>query len=224
VSKTNVTSSPPGRAKITGALKSLLKEKEFSAITWSEIAKTAGVNEGLIYKYFKGSRNLLYQVLKEQLQDYLARLDLDLKGIEGALNKLRKLIWSTISSYSSDRVFSKILLLEVRSFPDYYHSETYQLIKKYANIILEIIEEGVRAGEIRDDIPPKQLRQVVLGMIEHLCLPGLLFGRDMSPDILTQDICKVLYKGIEGEKSKNGLPAIIAPDLAGEIRRKQQST
>ena len=202
MSKTNVTSSPPGRAKITGALKSLLKEKEFSAITWSEIAKTAGVNEGLIYKYFKDSRNLLYQVLKEQLQDYLARLDLDLKGIEGALNKLRKLIWSTISSYSSDRVFGKILLLEVRSFPDYFQSETYQLVKKYAKIILEIIEKGIEAGEIRDDIPPKQLRQVVLGMIEHLCLPGLLFNRDMSPDILTQDICKVLYEGIEKKRKQ----------------------
>jgi len=202
VSKTNVTSSPPGRAKITGALKSLLREKEFSAITWSEIAKTAGVNEGLIYKYFKDSRNLLYQVLKEQLQDYLARLDLDLKGIEGALNKLRKLIWSTISSYSSDRVFGKILLLEVRSFPDYFQSETYQLVKKYAKIILEIIEKGIEAGEIRDDIPPKQLRQTVLGMIEHLCLPGLLFERDMSPDILTQDICKVLYEGIEKKRKQ----------------------
>jgi len=202
VSKTNVTSSPPGRAKITGALKSLLREKEFSAITWSEIAKTAGVNEGLIYKYFKDSRNLLYQVLKEQLQDYLARLYLDLKGIEGALNKLRKLIWSTISSYSSDRVFGKILLLEVRSFPDYFQSETYQLVKKYAKIILEIIEKGIEAGEIRDDIPPKQLRQTVLGMIEHLCLPGLLFERDMSPDILTQDICKVLYEGIEKKRKQ----------------------
>ena len=202
MSKTNVTSSPPGRAKITGALKSLLKEKEFSAITWSEIAKTAGVNEGLIYKYFKDSRNLLYQVLKEQLQDYLAHLDLDLKGIEGALNKLRKLIWSTISSYSSDRVFGKILLLEVRSFPDYFQSETYQLVKKYAKIILEIIEKGIEAGEIRDDIPPKQLRQTVLGMIEHLCLPGLLFDRDMSPDILTQDICKVLYECIEKKRKQ----------------------
>lgn len=200
MSKTNVTSSPPGRAKITGALKSLLKEKEFSAITWSEIAKTAGVNEGLIYKYFKDSRNLLYQVLKELLDGYHSRLFIDLRGIEGSLNKLRKLIWSTIDFYSSDRVFARILLLEVRSFPDYYHSETYQLVKKYADMILEIIEEGVQTGEIRDDIPPKQLRQVLLGMIEHLCLPGLLFDRDMSPDILTQDICSVLFEGIESER------------------------
>ena len=179
------------------ALRSLLEEKEFSAITWTEIAQTAGVNEGLIYKYFKDKRNLLHQVLKEYLEDFFEPLKFELKGIEGTLNKIRKLIWANINMYSSNRVFAKIFLLEVRNFPGYFHSKTYHLVQEYANTLLEIIEEGIQAGEIRDDIPPKQLRQVVLGMIEHLCLPGLLFGRDMSPDILTQDICKVLYNGIE---------------------------
>ncbi len=61
-------SQPPGRIKIMNALRSLLEEKEFSAITWAEIAQTAGVNEGLIYKYFKDRRNLLHQVLKEYLE------------------------------------------------------------------------------------------------------------------------------------------------------------
>ncbi len=190
-------SQPPGRIKIMNALRSLLEEKEFGAITWTEIAQAAGVNEGLIYKYFKDKRNLLHQVLKEYLVDYFEPLKFELKGIEGTLNKIRKLIWVNINMYSSNRVFAKILLLEVRNFPGYFHSETYHLVQEYANMLLEIIEEGIQAGEIRDDIPPKQLRQIVLGMIEHLCLPGLLFGRDMSPDILTQNICKVLYEGME---------------------------
>ena len=188
--------SPPGRIKIMGALKSLLREKEFSAITWSEIARTAGVNEGLIYKYFKDSRNLLYQVLKELLDGYCAQLQLDLKGIQGTFNKLRKLIWSTINFYNSDRVFSRILLLEVRSFPDYYQSDTYQLVRTYANTALEIIEEGVQAGEIRDDISPKHVRQMIMGAIEHLCLPGLIYDNDMAPDILTESICEALFYGL----------------------------
>jgi hypothetical protein len=43
---------PPGRVKITQALKSLLENKEFSAITTAEISRKAGVTEALIYKYF----------------------------------------------------------------------------------------------------------------------------------------------------------------------------
>ncbi|MBE9545213.1 MAG: TetR/AcrR family transcriptional regulator, partial [Proteobacteria bacterium] len=58
---------PPGRIKIAQALKYLLEEKEFSAITTAEIAKNAGVTEALIYKYFKDKRDLLHQVLSEYL-------------------------------------------------------------------------------------------------------------------------------------------------------------
>ncbi len=43
---------PPGRLKITQALKTLLEHKEFNGITTAEISRRAGVTEALIYKYF----------------------------------------------------------------------------------------------------------------------------------------------------------------------------
>jgi len=190
-------SQPPGRVKIMDAMRSLLKKKEFSAITWAEIAKIAEVNEGLIYKYFNDTRNLLHEVLKEYLEPYVDHLKFDLKGIEGALNKLRKVIWGTINLYSSNRVFTKILLLEVRNFPGYFQSETYQLVQDYAKIILGIIEEGIRRGEIRDDILPKNIREITLGSIEHLCLPWAIFNKDIDPDVLTENLCKILFEGIK---------------------------
>ena len=67
--------SPPGRLEIVASLKTLLAEKDFGAITTAEIAKTAGVTEALIYKYFKDKRDLLHQILSEYLgipnSDYL---------------------------------------------------------------------------------------------------------------------------------------------------------
>ena len=188
---------PPGRIKIANAFISLLAHKEFSAITTAEIAKKAGVTEALIYKYFEDKRGLLHQVLKEYLEQYLVQFERDLKGIKGALNKIRKLIWGHISVYSSNRVFAKILFLEVRNHLDYYRSDTYQLIRAYSKILLEIIEEGVENGEIRSDIPPKLIRQVIFGSIEHVCLTGVIFKGEISPDDLTEDLCKFIFKGIE---------------------------
>ncbi len=188
---------PPGRIKIAEAFISLLEQKEFSAITTAEIARKAGVTEALIYKYFEDKRGLLHQVLKEYLEQYLVQFETDLKGIKGALNKIRKLIWSHINVYSTNRVFAKILFLEVRSHPDYYKSETYELVRAESNILLGIIEEGVRNGEIRDDIPPKMIRQGIFGCIEHVCLTGVIFQREILPDNLTDDLCKFIFKGIE---------------------------
>ena len=126
---------PPGRVKIVQALKTLLEAKEFSAITTAEIARNAGVTEALIYKYFKDKRDLLHQVLSEYLEKYRAQITLDIRGIKGALNKLRKLIWSHINVYATNRVFAKILLIEVRNYPDYYKSETYGKVKEYSDIV-----------------------------------------------------------------------------------------
>ena len=188
---------PPGRIKIANAFISLLEQKEFSAITTAEIAKKAGITEALIYKYFEDKRGLLHQVLKEYLEQYLVQFERDLKGIKGALNKIRKLIWGHISVYSANRVFARILFLEVRNHLDYYSSDTYQIIKAYSKILLEIIEEGVRDGEIRSDVPPRLIRQVIFGSIEHVCLTGVIFKGEISPDDLTEDLCKFVFRGIE---------------------------
>jgi TetR/AcrR family fatty acid metabolism transcriptional regulator len=191
---------PPGRVKIIRALKSLLEEKEFSSITTAVIAKKAGVTEALIYKYFKDKRDLLHQVLKEYLEQYQVQLEFDLKGIKGALNELRKLIWSHINVYATNRVFARILLVEVRNHPDYYKSETYKLVKIYSETLLSIIEEGIRNREIRDDLPPKLIRHGILGSIEQVCLSGIIFGKDISPDDLTEALCEFIFKGIKRKK------------------------
>ncbi|RLB16548.1 MAG: TetR/AcrR family transcriptional regulator, partial [Deltaproteobacteria bacterium] len=123
---------PPGRIRIANALRLLLDKKDFGSITTTEIAETAGVTEALIYKYFKDKRDLLYQVLREYMEHYDPRIKTDVRGIKGALNKLRKLMWSHLNVYAKDRVFAKILLLQVRSFSDYSTSEPYMLVKRFS--------------------------------------------------------------------------------------------
>jgi TetR/AcrR family fatty acid metabolism transcriptional regulator len=190
-------SFPPGRIRIADSLRLLLEKKDFGSITTAEIARTAGVTEALIYKYFKDKRDLLYQVLREYLEHYDARFELDVKGIKGALNKLRKVIWSHINVYATDRVFAKILLVEVRSFPDYYSSEPYMLVKKYSSTLKSIIEEGISNGEIRDDVSPSIIRQIILGALENICLTAVAFDRGMSPDELSEYLCELLFSGIK---------------------------
>ncbi len=194
-------SQPPGRIKIVQALISLLEQKEFNAITTAEISKKAGVTEALIYKYFKDKRDLLHQVLREYLEQYGVYLDHDLKGIKGALNRLRKLIWSHINVYARNRVFARILLVEARTNPDYYKSETYSLVKRYSDTVLSIIEEGIRNREIREDLEPTLVRHGILGCIEQICLTGVIFGREIEPDALTEELCELLFKGLERKEN-----------------------
>lgn len=190
------TSRPQGRTKIVEALKTLLEEKDFAAITTAEIARTAGVTEALIYKYFHDKRDLLHQVLAEYLEYFVLRAELDVRGIKGAIHKLRRLIWSHVNMYAGNRVFARILLLEVRNYREYFNSDAYQMVKRYTNFLASIIEEGIAEQSIRDDIPVEIIRQVILGGIEHVCLPGVLFNRDIDPDEAADQLCDLILEGI----------------------------
>ena len=191
------SSQPQGKVKIGKAMIELLKVKDFSSITTSDIARESGVNEALIYRYYGDKRGLLHQVLAQSLKRFNEQIDLDLKGIKGAVNKLRKIIWRTVYAYNLDRTFSKILLLEVRSFHGYYESNTYDHSRKHGRTLMKIIEEGVENGELRDDISPITIRQAILGVIEHVCLPAIIFQKDMPTDTFTDEICELLFNGIE---------------------------
>ena len=186
----------PSRAKIAKALKVLLQDKDFNSITTAEISRVAGVNEALIYRHFTDKRGLLHAVLTDYLNEFVSNLKFDLKGIKGAIDKIRKFVWASIHYYNDDRVFSKIQLLEVRNFPGYFESETYQIVKQYAALLLDIINEGIQTGVFRNDIDPTNIRQVILGAIEHYCLPAIIFGHKIDNDLLAENLCEILFDGI----------------------------
>jgi len=188
---------PAGGIKIAEAFKVLLSEKEFSAITINDIVRTSGVNSALIYKYFGDKRGILHKVLSDAMDQYFTDLERDLKGIKGALNKLRKLAWTQINLYEKNRVLARILLLEVKNHHSYFESESYQKIRRYSSIVKEIIEEGIKDGDIRDDISVWSMRQIFMGAIEHLCLPGVIQGKAFSADEFTEDFCNTIFSGIE---------------------------
>ncbi len=186
----------PGKTKIMAALRSLLEDKEFVSVTTAEIARTAGVTEALIYKYFHDKRDLLHQVLAEYLGVMIVRAEMDVRGIKGALHQLRKLIWSHVNMYADNRVFARILLIEVRNHPDYFRSDAYRMVKYYTNFLLALIEKGVEEGPIRNDIPATAIRQTILGAIEHACLPAVIFNHPILTDEVSDHICEIIFKGI----------------------------
>lgn len=195
--ETRPPSYPPGKLKIVNAMRTLLEDRTFESITIAEIAVTAGVTEALIYKYFKDRRDLLHHVLKEHYELFLMQIDRDLQGIDGALNKLKKIIWSSIERYANHRVFARIILLEVRNSERYFQSEAYELVKQFNRIIIGIINEGIEGGEIRGDLPPASIRNAIFGAIEHSCLNRVIFNEFVSTGDTAKLITDLIFNGIK---------------------------
>jgi AcrR family transcriptional regulator len=187
---------PPGRIKIVNALIQLLETKNFDAITTNEIAKTAEVTEALIYKYFKDKRDLLHEVLREYLEYYVLQMKKKTEDIIDWKERLHTLLKLHFQLYSHNRVLPKILILEVRNSPRFYESAPYKIVLEYSKYVQEIIEEGLRCDEIRHDIPPKMIRQFILGSFEHFILPRIIFNLKIDEQALADNLCKLIFEGI----------------------------
>ncbi len=103
----------------------------------------------------------------------------------------------TSTEHNVTKVFAKILLLEVRSYPDYYKSRAYELIKVYATTVANIIKQGITDGEIKKDIDHRVLTKIILGAIEHACLGDIIFERDIDIHNISTNICRTIFKGIQ---------------------------
>lgn len=178
------------------ALKLLLEEKSFDSITTAEISRVAGANEALIYRYFGDKRGLLHKILAEHTLDHLLQIRNGVDAVQGALNKLRALMKGTLCFHKNNRAFSRILLLDVRNYPGYFKSDAYELVKEYARLIDEIIEEGIRNEEIRDDIASACVKDLIVGSIEHACLRSVVFGGDFDEELLARDLSELVIGGL----------------------------
>lgn len=187
---------PPGKRKIAAALNNLLEHKDFISITTAEISKASGVNESMIYRYFSDKRGLLHYILARYLKRTYTEIMDGLKHIEGSIEKLAQVIRRTLEIHDCNRVFAKILLIEVRNFPGYWESDSYRLVKQYAKLYTDIIEEGLAAGEIRTDIGKWHIMQTLLGTVENMILPCIIFQKPINVDNCMNAVDKLVLKGL----------------------------
>lgn len=191
--------NPPGRRKIIKALNQLMKTKDFHSVTTAEIAATAGVTEGLIYKYFKDKRDLLYQVFSDTFVRFQETILERTSGETSAITKLELIISASIEYYTANRVFARMLLLEVRNAEAYFSSDAYRMVRQYARHILDIITAGIRNRELKAGIDPVVLRKVIIGAIEHACLGEVIFDRPLDAQAITREISEIIFNGAKNE-------------------------
>lgn len=187
--------NPPGRIKIMKAFDFLMSQKDFHSITTAEIASNARVTEGLIYKYFKDKKDLLYQVLNKHFIEFQAKIESRIAHEKTSTKQLEVIIFSSIESYADNRIFSKILLLEVRNSLDFFDSPAYEMVRKYSGTILEIIKTGIKKKEFKPDIDPFLLRNVILGAIEHACLREIIFSKQLDIRSVSKGIATIIFNG-----------------------------
>ncbi|MGQ9645800.1 MAG: TetR/AcrR family transcriptional regulator [Thermodesulfobacteriota bacterium] len=154
------------RNSILKSAEKIMSVKGLNSSTISEIAKDAGVTDSVIYQFFKGKEDLLFSVAGERMTDVIAHLNEHLEGIRDPESRLRKMIWFHLHYNDTFRDYACLLLLECRSNRNFYMHDAYQLIRKYAGIMLHILEDGIKNQVFRSDVNMRLVRDMIFGLLD----------------------------------------------------------
>lgn len=181
---------------ILAAALAVFSERGYESAAVSEIAERAGVVEGTVYKYFESKRALLLKVIEQWYEGLVEAYARDLAGITGTRQRLRFVIWRHLNSIHESPQLCRLLFHEVRSEQDYYDLDLHGMIRRYAKFVTDVVEEGIKAGEFRSDIPLPLLRDMVLGCIEHRSWNYISGRGDLNVDETVDQLMAVLCDGI----------------------------
>ena len=192
----NKLSKEDTRSRITKAATKLFAENGYQQTTIAEIAKMVGLAEGSIYEHFRGKEDILLTIPDVWVNRAIEELDLQLLGIQGAINKLRKFLWWYMYYIESEPLTAKVVFLFLKTNPNFIHTEVYPNVKTFYSYLTKIFEEGRESGELMPDLNPFIARATFLGTIEHLVIRWLLKGGAYSLFDNLEETFNVLVEGL----------------------------
>jgi len=156
------------RRQIMRKAEALFSSKRFHEITLDEVALTARVGKGTIYRYFENKEDLYTQTVVsglDELRELLERKDPVSAPFRGRLLTVCREISDFYQSRRS--LFRMMQAEEIRlsGSKGPQHSTWAEHGDKIFSIVERILQEGVREGMVRDDIPPAVLGRFLLGMV-----------------------------------------------------------
>jgi AcrR family transcriptional regulator len=158
--------------ELIAAALELFVERGFASTKSEDVAQRAGVSKGTLYLYYPSKEELLKAVIRQYLSSQIAQGALDARAHQGSAGEaLRGLMvqwWVRVFDSPASGVF-KLIITEVRNFPEIAEFYQREVVEPGAQLIGELIERGIAAGEFRPVDVEAAVHSIVLPMI-MLCL------------------------------------------------------
>jgi len=186
------------RNQILDAAKRVITQKGFHGSTMEDIAKAAGVAKGTSYLYFK-SKVELYLAVMEREFDYITSCFEEItKSRIPVLKKIEGIISFFIEYMKENRDFIFSLMYEpplIKMNKGVIHKRYRNKIDNIRRKFIEVIEEGIRRGEIIKE-EPEILVDVIFGAIVRPVIQFVICKQTEDIDSLKLPIMNILTKGI----------------------------
>jgi AcrR family transcriptional regulator len=134
--------------------------------TISEIAAAAGVNDSVIYHYFKNKTDLLFYAAAQSVKIRLADLERYLAGIREPVSRLSKLIWYQLNYHDDEPEYAKFTIFDSRAHRDFFRHEGSEYFLHWMRKLDNILKDGIREGSFSADISVSVVNAMIFGLLD----------------------------------------------------------
>jgi AcrR family transcriptional regulator len=186
------------RRQIMEAAVRAFARKGYHSCRVGEIAEEAGVAYGLVYHYFGSKEEVLEEIFRDTWTQMLARIREVAGSGEPAVEQVRKVTALLLRTWRRDPDLVRVLVHEVTRSPEQLKRQIDEIGHAY-QALEEIIVNGQKAGEFRDDVDSKIAAIVFYGALEEV-LTGWVMGQlpDGDDDIerAEHDVSTLMSDGL----------------------------
>lgn len=190
----------------------LFRERDFTEVSVDNIVEEAGVSKGTFYVHFESKDALIASFIS----DYTARLDLDYKTFLNSLppdmpasdmllamnRKIADVLVDTIG-YETMRTVYQLQLTRAVDM-DAIKGYSRELYKMFG----DILEQGIRRGEFKTDLPLEALSRHFVMAIRGLCYEWCIRYPDFELKEETAAHFRLLLDGIKEQPGRFDLMSV----------------
>lgn len=190
----------PKYKQILDAAVEVIAENGYHNSQVSKIAKVAGVADGTIYLYFDNKEDILISLFQEKMGQFIERIEEATKDIENADDKLLALIKMHFSQLSENPSLAIVSQLELRQSNKHLRLKINEVLKRYLNVIDQILLEGIEQGIFHDHLNVRLVRQMIFGTLDEVVTNWVM--KDQKYDLVSQanDVHFLISNGLKKHK------------------------
>ena len=128
----------------------LFYKKGYFATSISDIAREAGIQKSSIYYHYSNKEELLFDILKTTMVDLDENLESQIKGVQGAEEKMRAAIQSHVIFHMERQKEVIISDSELRGLTVDNYKNIMKMRDDYERKFQSLIKEGIEKGIFAD--------------------------------------------------------------------------
>ncbi len=191
------------RAEIADAAGAVMIRRGSEHITIKEIAREIRLSEGAIYRHFRNKRDILSLMVEHAEESLSDDIERSFRPGRTPLQVLEKALQKHVSGIAQRHGVSFQVIAEIVSLGDKeLNRQASEGLDRYTGRIRDLLSDGIKHGEVREEVDPEAAALLVASMIQGLVNSWALSNHEFDLGERYEALWGILRKALAKEEAR----------------------